>query len=76
METDLVTSARSWVLSHFVPFEMEIDRGETEVSTMRSAFWTSLRYANQAAGRLVLLASVAVVSDVVYCIDHPVDIIY
>ena len=60
-------SARSWVLSHFVPFEMEIDHGlierlqrllcltakpplhpprtcETEVSTMRSAFWTSLGY--------------------------------
>ena len=43
-------SARSWVLSHFVPFEMEIDRGDTEVATMRSAFWTSLRYANQAGG--------------------------
>ncbi|GJM09623.1 MAG: hypothetical protein DHS20C11_18990 [Lysobacteraceae bacterium] len=43
----------------FAPSEMEIDHGETEVTTMRSAFWTSLRFANQAeAGRPVPLASI------------------
>ncbi|GJM10552.1 MAG: hypothetical protein DHS20C11_28280 [Lysobacteraceae bacterium] len=32
---------------------MEIDHGETEVTTMRSTFWTSLRFANQVGGAAI-----------------------